>query len=334
MLNRRFLGVGAISFCMVGALVGGILWLKNLPPQVLGIVSPLSEDFTRQRNLLKTVQEKKSLDEIPTENYFPKNIEPRFTADIEINAQGFAVMERTSGELLFGKNLHAELPIASVTKIMTSLIAIEYADPQLELTVSDQAAKIGEAVMGLTAGEKVRVNDLLYGLMLPSGNDAAETLAEGLQGGRSNYLVMMNQKAQSLGMFDSFFFNPTGLDGDTREVTSFSTAWDLLALTNYALKNPRFADLVDTHYKEIPYAEGKHKAFYLSNILQLDRSYPGIKGVKPGITDFAGETLVSYAENGGKQVIIVLLGTEHSRDETIKIYDMVFKKLGVAVHAY
>jgi|GEM_PF-838730 len=322
-IPRHFMYVTGICFVLfVLAVLSTVLVSKTKHP-VLGIVSPLSDEkdpLIEQKQLAMAKQTT-----IASGNeYFPKNTEPRFTADYEINAKAYAVMERTSGELLLAKNLTQELPIASVTKIMTALITLEHGDLSKELTVSQHAAEIGEATMGLTAQEVVPVEDLLYGVMLPSGNDAAETLAEGLFQNRTNFIFMMNQKAESLGLFDTFYVNPTGLDEDTLEATTFSTALDQLVLANYALTNPRFAEIAATHYQEIPQVLGKHKAFYLYNILQLDQAYPGIKGIKPGITDFAGETLVSYAEREGKQIIVVLLGTQNSRDEVIKIYDWVF----------
>jgi len=321
----------AIVFLLISSVAVVALAGKQLENPVLGIISPLSDDERLIAIQKQEVLDKKTVDAYPANEYFPSSLSPRFTDMPEIKATAYAVMDRTSRELLVAKNLTLEHPIASVTKIMTAVVALDAADLDLELRVSSPAAEIGEASMGLTSGELVTVHELLYGLLLPSGNDAAETLAEGLVGGRTNFLRAMNEKATALGLFDTYFFNPSGLDGDTRETTTFSTPLDLLALTNYALTNPTLAEIVATRYKEIPYVESKHKTFYLNNILQLDASYPGVKGVKPGITDFAGETLVSYAENGDTQIIIVLLGTQYSRDEVIKLYDYVFAKLGVKV---
>ncbi|HCM38112.1 MAG: Peptidase S11 D-alanyl-D-alanine carboxypeptidase 1 [Candidatus Gottesmanbacteria bacterium GW2011_GWC1_43_10] len=318
-----FLGLGLIG-------VGGILFSKFYQPNVLGVVSPLVDD-TETVTAKRIIFDRKTIDNFPPNTFFPKTLTPKFSESLDVSAQAYAVMERHGRELLFSKNLTQELPIASVAKIMTTLVALEKSRLDQELKVSSAAVSIGEAQMGLTSGESVAVEDLLYGLMLPSGNDAAETLAEGLGPGRSAFIQSMNETARCLGMLDTFFYNPTGLDGETRDKTTFSTPLDLLSLTNYALTNPTFAQVVATYYKEIPYLEDKHKAFYLYNILQLERSYPGIKGVKPGVTDFAGETLVSYAENGGKQIIIILLNTQHSLDDAVKIYDVIFNKLGVKV---
>ncbi len=296
------------------------------------ITSPLSEDAFLETFQYQETQEKTSIsDNYPPNDYFPLSLTPKYSEPIEVNAQAYAVFDRGNRELLLAKNLTQELPIASVTKIMTALVTLENAPLSLELKVSTPAAEIGEAEMGLTAGETLTVEELLYGLMLPSANDAAETLAEGVGKGRLSFIMKMNDKAKELHLFDTFFFNPTGLDGNDLQTTSFSTALDLIALTNYALNNKKFAEIVSTRQHILPEVTGKHKYFNLLNILQLDGAYPGVKGVKPGVTDFAGETLVSYAENGGKQVIVVLLNAENTRDQVVNIYDYIFPKLGVKI---
>lgn len=327
-MNWKIFSLTVIISSVIGT---GLLFLFYGQHKVLGVVSPLSDDYQESVEQYRFIFDRSTTQNYPPNKYFPLYLQPKFTQTLDINAAAFAVMDRQNGELLLSKNLTKELPIASITKIMTALVALENGSLQTELKVSSAAASIGEAHMGLTSGEVLTVHELLYGLMLPSGNDAAEALAEGL-GGRTAFIISMNEKAKSLGLFDTYFFNPSGLDGETKETSSFSTCLDLLGLTNYALENQEFAQIVSTYYKDIPYKPGKHKAFFFYNILQLDRSYPGIKGVKPGNTDFAGETLVSYAENGGKQIIVVLLGATNSRDEVIKIYDYIFSKLGVIVN--
>lgn len=311
--------------------LGGALYYYKQSHQALGIVSPLAEDALAEASQYRAIFDRHTIDSYPPNEFFPKVLTPKFDSDLGVDIQAYAAMDRDTGELLLAKNITEELPIASVTKIMTAIVALENSRLSKEIRVSSASASIGEAEMGLTSGEKVTVEDLLYGLMLPSANDAAETLAEGVTTGRTAFIIKMNETAQRLGLLDTFYFNPSGLDGQTEETSNFSTCLDLLALTNYALTNPKFAEVVSTYYKEIPYEENKHKAFYLYNILQLDRSYPGIKGVKPGNTDFAQETLVSYAENGGKKIIMVLLGSGKSRDDAIKIYDYLFPQLGVTI---
>lgn len=292
-----------------------------------------------QNPIYLKVLDTKTTDHYPPNKLFPQSLEPLYNDNFDISARSYAVMDRDSRELLFAQNATIRYPIASITKIMTSIIALENASLTDKFSVSPYVAKIGEASMGLTAGERLNLEDLLYGAILPSGNDAAETLAEGVgikyltrnnlaqdrKKGREWFITEMNRKAQSLGMMDTYFFNPTGLDGETQEKTSFSTALDFLALANYALNNETFAKIVQTKYYTIPYKENFHKYFYLENILQLDGVFKGIKGIKPGNSIFARETLVSYVERDGRRIIAVILGSDFTKDDVLKIYKKIFK---------
>lgn len=280
----------------------------------------------------------KTVDHFPANEYFPTHLTPRATLKDDLPVMSFGVMDIDSRELLYGKNIAHRLPIASLAKVMTSLVALESAPLDLVTTVSIAAEKKGEATMGLTAGEKVTVEELLYGAMLPSGNDAAETLSEAVgkqalgigqevtDGGvaRRKFMDFMNEKSQTLGMYDTYFFNPTGLDEDTKEKSSFSSVLDLLALTNYALRNRTFAQIANTRFIQFPYKDGYHKAFYLENILTLSQVFEGIKGVKPGNSIFAKETLISYIGRDGKRLIAVILGSDHTRDDVLTIYKQIF----------
>lgn len=290
--------------------------------------------------LYEKVMKTKTLDNFPPNEFFPLNTTPKYqSAKLDIDARAFAAMDLDSRELLFAYNLTKRLPIASVTKVVTALVTLENIPMDALMKVSDSAASIGEATMGLSAGERVTVEELLYGAMLPSGNDAAETLAEGVGkykrgnlldtidggGGRKYFISEMNRYVQSLGMMDTYFFNPSGLDGDTRDKTSFSTVLDLLALGKYAVNNSSLANIVNTKYINLPYKDGYHKAFYLENILQLDGAYKGIKGIKPGNSGYAGETLLSYIERDGRRIVAVILGSQHTRDDVVNIYKSIFK---------
>lgn len=280
----------------------------------------------------------RTTDNYPLNEYFPKNLEPLYNENFDISAKAYAVMDRDSGELLYAKDLTDELPIASIVKIATAMVALENAPLDSVFTVSAKVAKIGEASMELSVGERLTVEELLYGTMLPSGNDAAETLAEGVgiyhqinnnldvdrKKGREWFIEEMNRQAQSLGMLDTYFFNPTGLDEETKEKSSFSTVLDMLALANYALSNLTFAKIVATKRISFPQKEGFNKGFYLENILQLDGSFAGIKGVKPGNSIFAKETLVSYVERDGRRIIAVILGSDFTKDDVVKIYKKIF----------
>lgn len=326
-MPKKLLLVVAILCGSVGAVGGWYLSSYFIPHQIV------AETTTDDSWILAEVKGAKTGDIVyPPNEYFPSTMEPVYDDDLDLTAQGYAVMDRDTGELLLARNLTEERLIASVAKIMTAVVALEQFPLEAQLQVGNRAAHAGEAFMGLSEGETLTVEELLYGMMLPSGNDAAETLAEGLrpsdpstavdiaQRRRDWFLEQMNTKAHNLGMYDTYFFNPTGLDGDTVEASSFSTPLDLLALANYALNNKTFAQIAATKEYIVRYEAGKHKAFYLYNILEFDRTYPGIRGIKPGETGFAEETLVSYLDHDDRHIIVVLLESTATKDDAVKVY--------------
>lgn len=322
----------AISLVFISTNTFSTVKTTFLSPQGTGIPKPTVDP------LYEKILKSHTTDHYPPNNLFPVNLTPKFNESLNITADAYAVVDRDSREILYAENLTQRLPIASLTKVMTVLVALENAPLDLTIKVPYTAAKIGEASMGLTSGEKLTLNELLYGAMLPSGNDAAESIAIGVGkyqkgisqedvdggGGRELFLAKMNAKAQENGMMDTYFFNPTGLDGESKDKTSFSTALDLLALAHMALQNPKLAEIAQTKYMDFPYKEGYHKAFYLVNILALSDSFGGIKGIKPGSSNFARETLMSYIERGGKRLIVVILGSDHTKDDVLVIYKKIF----------
>ncbi|MBI2622735.1 MAG: D-alanyl-D-alanine carboxypeptidase [Candidatus Levybacteria bacterium] len=215
----------------------------------------------------------------------------------QISAKAALVYDLTTKRTLFAKNQDERLPVASLTKIMTAIVALENKKSDDRFIVS-QKDLVGENSMGLTAGETFTFSELLYGLMLASGNDAAETLA-------SN--------------------NPSGLEGDGNQ---YSTAYEMFVMSNYAISNfPLFQKVVSTFQYTIPYSQA-HKAIYLENQTNLLTSYPGVKGVKDGYTPEAGLCLVTYLEHEGHRIIGVLLGSGDRRGEMKELLDYGLKKLG------
>lgn len=318
--------------CVLGAFVG-----VGLLSRQVSVISPLAlGSAPTPDSILSNVKGASTTDNYPPNEYFPISLTPKYTNDLSLSAKAYAVMDRDTGELLMANNIDEERSIASLTKIMTTLIVLENFPLEAKLKVGASAANAGEAFMGLTEGEILTVEDLLYGVMLPSGNDAAETLAQGLRPDDSSdsfdlatrrrdwFVRLMNEKAQSLGLKDTYFVNPTGLDERLEQLSTFSTALDLLALSNYALINDKFAEIAAAKQHIIPYKEGRHKAFYLYNILQFDRVFEGIKGIKPGVTEYAGETLASYIERDGRRIILILLESQATRDDAIKVYSFLF----------
>lgn len=230
-----------------------------------------------------------------------------------------------TNKVLFAKTPDKKLPLASLTKIMTAVIALEHFQENQIMDVPPNAL-VGEDSMGLDAGEKLNMKELLYGLILHSGNDAAETLAVNYEGGRNLFIAAMNLKAQALGLKNTHFTNPTGLEGDGNQYT---TAFDLLVITHYALTQyPLFKKVAATAFIDIP-ATSTHKEYSLNNETNLLTSYPGVKGVKTGYTPEAGLCLVTYLDYGGHQIIAVLLGSHDRRGEMEKILDYSLKMIGI-----
>ena len=229
----------------------------------------------------------------------------------DVRARSALLYDLTSKKILFSKDMAKKLPMASLTKIMTAIVALEHQKDNDQYLVSANDL-VGENSMGLTPGEILPLKDLLYGTILLSGNDAAEVLASNYKEGRDAFIKAMNDKAKSLGLTNTSFTNPTGLQGDGDQYT---TAYDLLVITNYALSNfPAFREVAATFQRTID-QNSTHKSYYLENDTNLLTSYPGVKGVKTGFTPEAGLCLVTYLEYGGHKIIGVLLGSENRRDE-------------------
>jgi len=241
----------------------------------------------------------------------------------EITAKSAFVVEVNSGKVLYSKNPHLRLPVASTQKILTALVALELAKPDDIFQVSTTAASVGEDFMGISAGEKYSPLDLLYGLMLPSGNDAAAAIAENIGGSQERFVQLMNDKTRLIGAAHSQFANPSGLEGDG---TNFSTAYDLALISYHGWQNPVFRQVVGTKYHEIPYS-AEHKYLFLENQTNLLGTYDGVIGIKPGFTPSAGLCLVTAAVREGHLILAVILGSENRRDEMRALLDFSFTTL-------
>ena len=241
----------------------------------------------------------------------------------EISAKSALTYDLTTNRVIFSKNQDERLPIASLTKVMTAIVALENKKPDDKYVVK-KSDLVGENSMGLTENEILTLEDLLYGLILMSGNDAAETIADNYSMGRSGFITAMNDKTKSLGLKNTNFTNPSGLEGDGDQ---YSTAEDLLVITKYAMNFPLFAKVAETFEYSIPYSF-EHKAFYLQNETNLLTSYPGVKGVKTGFTPEAELCLITYLEHDNHKIIGVLLGSSNRREEMKGLLDYSIKALG------
>jgi D-alanyl-D-alanine carboxypeptidase (penicillin-binding protein 5/6) len=215
-----------------------------------------------------------------------------------VAAAAALVMDLDSGQILYSLKPDDRLPPASTVKIMTALVTLREADLDDVVEVSVKAAAMQGSRMGLIAGEKLTVRDLLYGLLLPSGNDAAVALAEHVAGEEEAFVALMNATAASLGLQGTHFSSPHGLDNPEETVS----ATDLAALTRAALAYPEFSEIVAT-------ADAEVAGRKLVNTNQMLGAFEGADGVKTGTTDSAGECLVASVMRDGHRLLVVLLGS-------------------------
>ena len=242
-----------------------------------------------------------------------------------IAAKTMILVDETNGKVLADRNSRARVPMASTTKIMTAALAIEFANADSLITVPGEALKdlpADSALMGVSAGEKYTIKELLYGLMLNSGNDAAKTIAIAISGSEEAFARLMTAKAKQIGMQDTRFVNASGLDHENH----YSTAYDLALLAHYAQSLPLLREVVATSQITLPYSSN-HKQLYLENLNSLITSYPGATGIKPGNTGQAGNCLVATPERGGQKLIGVLLDTPGRNTNMAALFDLGFAYL-------
>ncbi len=219
-----------------------------------------------------------------------------------VSAKSAVLIDMESGEILYGKGENVRRGMASTTKIMTALIALEHSTPEALVTVHPDACGVEGSSVYLYPEEVLTMETLLYALMLQSANDAAEAIAYEIAGSIEGFAALMNEKARALGLTDTHFENPHGLDGEEH----YTTALELAKITAEALRNETFREIVGTVKKAIPLHNGEATRL-LVNHNRLLREYDDIIGVKTGYTKACGRTLVSAAERDGITLICVTL---------------------------
>lgn len=245
----------------------------------------------------------------------------------EIAGSSGLVVNIGSGEILFEKAADEKRKIASLTKIMTAVVALEHKRPEEKIYVSKRATEVGENSMGISEGEIYTLEELLYGLILNSGNDAAYAISKEVAGDEKTFVDWMNIKAKELELKNTYFADPSGLDDNT-----YSTPVDLVKLTIYALNNPKFREIVKTY--EIELTGNEHKYIYLQNQTNLLTTYPGVQGVKTGYTGDAGLCLVTYALNNGVEVVGVVLNSIDRKGDMVLMLDHSFASEGIYIKHY
>jgi len=239
-----------------------------------------------------------------------------------LTARGVLVVDRDSQQIIYAKNPDQPRPPASVMKIVTAMATLEMARPDDQVTVSERAAAQPPHRMGLKAGERLTIQDLLYGLLLESGNDAAEALADGLPGGREQFLGRMNEVARRMGLTHTHFVDASGISEEDA-----TTPYEMAVLAGEALSAyPTIGQIAATKQVSIP-ATADHGAFTPANLNTLLNAYPGTYGLKDGNTDAAGYNLVVTNKRNGRDVMVVLLGSEHHLEEGAALLDWAYAHL-------
>ncbi|WPX09979.1 D-alanyl-D-alanine carboxypeptidase family protein [Anaerocellum danielii] len=242
----------------------------------------------------------------------------------QVSSKSAVAIEWITGKILFEKNMDLKLPMASTTKIMTAILVLENCDVNKEIEIPPQAVGVPGSSMYLEKGEKLKILDLLYGLMLSSGNDAAVALAIVTAGDVKRFVNRMNMKAKELGLSNTVFSSPHGLE----QGQHFTTAHDLARLAAYAMKNPIFRQIVKTTEKEVPWTTRPYNRI-LRNKNKMLKLYPGAEGIKTGFTRKAGRCLVTSACRDDFRVICVVLNAPDMWNDTRKILDYCYSNFKV-----
>lgn len=240
---------------------------------------------------------------------------PAAAAAPSVSAQAYVLYDADTGEVYASREAHKRLPCASTTKIMTALVALEQLPLDASVTVAREHTLAEGSRMYLRDGETVSVSDLLYGLLLASGNDAAVALADAAAGSTERFAALMNQKAAALGLRDTHFTNPSGL----HDAEHYSSAYDLAVLMAAAMKNEDFAKITGTR-------EVALTGRTLANHNKLLHTVQGVDGGKTGYTKAAGRCLVSTALRNGRRLIAVTINAPSDWSDHAKLYDYGFSQ--------
>lgn len=250
----------------------------------------------------------------PEFDYFPD-----YTQGPQLTASSAVLLEATTGTVLYAKNEHVRRPPASTTKILTAILALEEGRLDDIVTISSKASATRGSSASVHRGQKIPLGDLLHGLLLRSGNDAAVAIAEHISGSEAAFVAKMNTRARELGALNSHFQNPHGLDRPGH----YSTAFDLAMLTRVALLYPKFAEIVKkTHYDT--HFQGSNWSW--SNTNRLLFSFEGAEGVKTGTTSDAGYCLVAAACRDGRRLISVVLNSRSRWTDSARLLEYGFQQ--------
>lgn len=268
-------------------------------------------------------------DEIFEDDFLISNITQEVASSLSdeplINAKHAIIFDRHSKKAIYSKKAYESCKMASTTKIMTAIVVIENSNLNEIVEISSKASSTSGSRLGLSKNDKISVKHLLYGLMLKSGNDAAVALAENTGKNVENFALMMNSKAKEIGLLNTNFVTPHGLDAESH----YTTALDLAILTDYALENKTFSKIVKTKSYTVLINNNPKK---ISNTNELLGNFEGIYGVKTGFTNGANRCLVTSCKRNNLDFICIVLGCDTKKDRTkdsIKLLDYAFKNFSL-----
>ena len=239
-----------------------------------------------------------------------------------VSARNAVLMDQKTGRILYGKAMHDPERIASITKIMTAILAVESGKLQNTVTISSRAVQTEGSSIYLKPGQKIKMEDLVYGLMLRSGNDAANAIAETVGGSIEGFVYMMNEKAKEIGMSNTFFSNPSGLDENGKE--HYSSAYDMALLTKYAMENPMYAKIAGTKLHRAKNTAESWDYVWKNKNKLLTFMYKYSTGGKTGFTKKARRTLVSTASKNGMDLIVVTLNDGQDWQDHMALFEYGF----------
>lgn len=240
----------------------------------------------------------------------------------ELSAVSAVVISEQTGDVLFEKNAHKKCSMASTTKIMTSLLAIESGKLLNEITVTPDMVKVEGTSMGLLPGDRVSLDELVHGMMLQSGNDAANVTAHYLSNDYVSFLDLMNERAREIGMNNTNFATPSGLDSDEH----YSTAYDMALLGRESVSNQKFLSVCSKKKETLTYGNPPYKRTLYNHNRLLDR-YDYALGIKTGFTKKSGRCLVSYARKDGVGLVAVTLNAPDDWNDHKKLLDFGFDNI-------
>ncbi len=284
-----------------------------------GLISQDLENEMRKENENAIVEEQENQDTNSGENCDCEEGEsgtPVVAQDLSLHALSALLLDASNNRVLYEENGYKEMPMASTTKIMTCIVALENSKPDEVVTVSSYAARMPDVQLNIREGEKYYIGDLLYSLMLESHNDVAVAIAEHVGGSVEGFAAMMNEKAKSLGCEHTNFVTPNGLDAEGH----YTTARDLAVIASYAIKNEKFIEITNTsshEFKEI----GSGRSFHVSNKDRFLYMMEGAIGVKTGFTNGAGYCFVGAIKREDRTLISVVLGCGWPPKKTLKWVD-------------